>query len=60
VLRPRGTNLHYEVELALKMGKTVRDLDPEDEKGALDAIKSLCFVPLLSICEIAQWKAGVY
>lgn len=40
MLRPRGTNLHYEVELALKMGKTVRDLDPEDEKGALDAIKS--------------------
>ncbi|RMJ22975.1 fumarylacetoacetate hydrolase family protein [Aspergillus sp. HF37] len=40
VLRPRGTNLHYEVELALKMGKTVRDLDPEDEKGALDAINS--------------------
>lgn len=32
--------------MALKMGKTVRDLDPEDEKGALDAIKSLCFVPL--------------
>ncbi|RJE26793.1 fumarylacetoacetate hydrolase family protein [Aspergillus sclerotialis] len=40
VLRPKGTNLHYEVELALMMGKTVRDLDPEDEKGALDAIKS--------------------
>lgn len=40
MLRPKGTNLHYEVELALMMGKTVRDLDPEDEKGALDAIKS--------------------
>lgn len=40
MLRPQGTNLHYEVELALVMGKTVRDLDPNDEKGALDAIHS--------------------
>lgn len=40
VLRPQGTNLHYEVELALVMGKTVRDLDPNDDKGALDAIHS--------------------
>ncbi|KAF2132703.1 hypothetical protein P153DRAFT_363991 [Dothidotthia symphoricarpi CBS 119687] len=39
VLRPRGVNLHYEVELGLIMGKTVRDLDPEDTKGALDAIE---------------------
>ncbi|KAI9878255.1 MAG: hypothetical protein M1830_001434 [Pleopsidium flavum] len=38
VLRPKGVNLHYEVELALIMGKQVRDLDAEDEKGALDAI----------------------
>ncbi|KAL3477524.1 hypothetical protein BJX99DRAFT_226046 [Aspergillus californicus] len=40
VLRPAGTNLHYEVELALVMGKQVRDLDPNDDKGALDAIHS--------------------
>ncbi|OGM43907.1 fumarylacetoacetate hydrolase family protein [Aspergillus bombycis] len=40
VLRPKGTNLHYEVELALVMGKTLRDHDPNDEKGALDAIHS--------------------
>ncbi|KAB8077547.1 hypothetical protein BDV29DRAFT_49268 [Aspergillus leporis] len=40
VLRPKGTSLHYEVELALVMGKTLRDLDPNDEKGALDAIHS--------------------
>ncbi|KAL4953007.1 hypothetical protein BDW69DRAFT_12509 [Aspergillus filifer] len=40
VLRPRGTNLHYEVELALVMGQRVRDLDPNDHKGALDAIHS--------------------
>ena len=40
ILRPKGTNLHYEVELAAVIGKTVRDLDPNDEKGALDAIQS--------------------
>jgi 2-keto-4-pentenoate hydratase/2-oxohepta-3-ene-1,7-dioic acid hydratase in catechol pathway len=40
ILRPKGVSLHYEVELALVMGKTVRDLDPNDEKGALDAIRS--------------------
>ncbi|KAF9892866.1 hypothetical protein FE257_000455 [Aspergillus nanangensis] len=40
VLRPRGTNLHYEVELGLVMGKTLRDLDGNDEKAALDAIHS--------------------
>ncbi|KAL4795493.1 hypothetical protein BDV19DRAFT_165951 [Aspergillus venezuelensis] len=40
VLRPRGTNLHYEVELALVMGQRVRDLDPNDTKGALGAIHS--------------------
>jgi 2-keto-4-pentenoate hydratase/2-oxohepta-3-ene-1,7-dioic acid hydratase in catechol pathway len=40
VLRPKGVSLHYEVELGLVMGKTVRDLDPEDEQGALDAIES--------------------
>ncbi|KAI4136028.1 MAG: hypothetical protein LQ347_000147 [Umbilicaria vellea] len=37
-LRPRGIKLHYEVELALIMGKEVRDLDASDEKGAMDAI----------------------
>lgn len=31
--------VHYEVELGLIMGKTVRDLDPEDTKGAMDAIE---------------------
>ncbi|CAO1597982.1 hypothetical protein XANCAGTX0491_001763 [Xanthoria calcicola] len=38
VLRPTGVNLHYEVELALIMGQTVRDLDASDEKSAMDAI----------------------
>lgn len=39
VLRPRGVNMHYEVELGLIMGKTLRDLHPEDTKGAMDAIR---------------------
>ncbi|KAF2831003.1 hypothetical protein CC86DRAFT_366494 [Ophiobolus disseminans] len=39
VLRPRGVTMHYEIELGLIMGKTVRDLHPEDTKGALDAIE---------------------
>jgi acylpyruvate hydrolase len=33
--------MHYEVELGLIMGKTVRDLDPEDTKGAMDAIEGM-------------------
>lgn len=40
VLRPKGVSVHYEVELGLVIGKTVRDLDPNDEQGALDAIQS--------------------
>ncbi|KAF1912429.1 hypothetical protein BDU57DRAFT_522688 [Ampelomyces quisqualis] len=39
VLRPRGVTMHYEVELGLIMGKTVRELDPKDTKGAMDAIE---------------------
>ncbi|CAD6503962.1 BgTH12-05704 [Blumeria graminis f. sp. triticale] len=38
VLRPRGVTLHHEVELALVMGKRVKDLDQNDTQGALDAI----------------------
>jgi acylpyruvate hydrolase len=41
VLRPKGVSLHYEIELGLVMGRQVRDLDPRDEKGALDAIDCL-------------------
>ncbi|RDW74012.1 2-keto-4-pentenoate hydratase [Coleophoma crateriformis] len=40
VIRPRGVDLHYEVELALIIGKQVKDLEPSDEKGAMDAIES--------------------
>lgn len=32
--------MHFEVELALVMGKTLTDLDPNDEQGALDAVDS--------------------
>ena len=38
VLRPGGVSLHYEVELGVIIGKDVRDLDANDEKGAMDAI----------------------
>jgi acylpyruvate hydrolase len=43
VIRPKGIDLHYEVELALIMGKQVRDLRAEDELGALDAVESRIF-----------------
>lgn len=41
VIRPRGVDLHYEVELALVMGKRVKDLEASDEKGALESIESV-------------------
>lgn len=40
VQRPAGVNLHYEIELGLVIGKTVRNLDANDTQGALDAIES--------------------
>jgi acylpyruvate hydrolase len=40
-LRPRGVKVHYEVELGLVIGKTVRDLDEKDTQGALDAIEGI-------------------
>ncbi|PMD52003.1 uncharacterized protein K444DRAFT_647927 [Hyaloscypha bicolor E] len=40
VIRPKGVDLHYEVELALIIGKQVKDLEADDEKGAMDAIES--------------------
>lgn len=39
MIRPRGVNLHYEVELALILNKRLKDFDPNDEQGALDAIE---------------------
>jgi len=40
VVRPKGVNLHYEVELALIMGKQVKNLEESDEQGDMDAIES--------------------
>ncbi|KAG5788380.1 hypothetical protein H9Q69_012562 [Fusarium xylarioides] len=40
VLRPKGIDMHYEVELALVIGKLTRDLQASDTQGALDAIKA--------------------
>jgi 2-keto-4-pentenoate hydratase/2-oxohepta-3-ene-1,7-dioic acid hydratase in catechol pathway len=42
VIRPKGVDLHFEVELALIIGKQVKDLEADDEKGAMDAIGSTC------------------
>jgi 2-keto-4-pentenoate hydratase/2-oxohepta-3-ene-1,7-dioic acid hydratase in catechol pathway len=39
VLRPQGVNLHYEVELAVIIGKELKNLDSantEDAMGAID------------------------
>lgn len=44
-VRPKGIDMHFEVELALVMGKVVRDLKPDDYKGALEAIKGVYFCP---------------
>lgn len=40
VQRPKGIDLHYEVELALIIGSPVRDLAADDEAGALAAIEA--------------------
>lgn len=40
VIRPRGVDLHYEVELALVIGKRLRDFNAKNEQEALDAIES--------------------
>lgn len=38
-LQPRGVSMHFEVELALVIGKIVKDLKADDTQGALDAIQ---------------------
>jgi acylpyruvate hydrolase len=48
VKRPKGVELSYEVELALIIGKTVKDFPVEDEAGAIDAIESRCPTYLLT------------
>ncbi|KAL8706705.1 MAG: hypothetical protein Q9201_000230 [Fulgogasparrea decipioides] len=42
VLRPKGVKLHYEVELAVIMRKSLQDLDPQDEEKAMEAISGYC------------------
>ncbi|KAH7328820.1 hypothetical protein B0I35DRAFT_418443 [Stachybotrys elegans] len=39
-LRPKGIDMHYEVELALIMGKKLQSLKPDDVEGAMDAIEA--------------------
>ena len=46
VIRPKGVDLHFEVELALILGKQVKDLEASDEKGALDSIESTYAIPI--------------
>ena len=60
VIRPRGVDLHYEVELALVIGKQVKDLEADDEKGAFDAIESAftyCNRPRMSSAGIDSFQA---
>jgi 2-keto-4-pentenoate hydratase/2-oxohepta-3-ene-1,7-dioic acid hydratase in catechol pathway len=40
ILRPNGVNLHFEVELGVVIGKTVKDLDENDEAAWMGAIES--------------------
>ncbi|PUU81151.1 hypothetical protein B9Z19DRAFT_1099888 [Tuber borchii] len=40
ILAPRGADLHYEIELAMIMGRTVDEIQPSEE--ALDAVKGYC------------------
>ncbi|ANB12145.1 Fmp41p [Sugiyamaella lignohabitans] len=41
ILRPKGTKLHYELELAVVLNKTLKNINPETfgEKEAIDAIE---------------------
>jgi 2-keto-4-pentenoate hydratase/2-oxohepta-3-ene-1,7-dioic acid hydratase in catechol pathway len=40
ILRPNGVNLHFEVELGVVIGKTIKDLDENDEAAWMGAIGS--------------------
>ncbi|PPJ51538.1 hypothetical protein CBER1_09192 [Cercospora berteroae] len=40
ILRPKGVTLHFEIELGIVIGKTVKDLSENDEAGWKDAIGS--------------------
>ena len=58
IIRPKGVDLHYEVELALIMGKEVKDLDAADEKGAMDAIESMFILSMALIhCYLSDYNS---
>lgn len=48
MLRPKGVDVHYEVELGLVIGKTVRELREDDEAGAMEAISGMSFCLFMS------------
>lgn len=53
-VRPKGVDMHFEVELALVIGKLVRDLKPSDLQGAMDAIqgtKKNCSLTCSTSCQ---------
>ncbi|KAI0189024.1 hypothetical protein F4808DRAFT_445823 [Astrocystis sublimbata] len=56
VKRPKGVEMSYEVELALIIGKTVRDFQVEDEAGAIDAIESYALGIDMTARNV-QWEA---
>ncbi|KAH8675632.1 hypothetical protein BX600DRAFT_432194 [Xylariales sp. PMI_506] len=56
VIRPKGVDLHYEIELALILGKGLKDLDANDEKTAFDAIESYA-LSIDMTARNAQWEA---
>ncbi|KAK9773522.1 putative Fumarylacetoacetase-like C-terminal domain-containing protein [Seiridium cardinale] len=56
VIRPRGVELSYEVELALIMGKDVKDVEESDEKTIYDAIESYA-LSIDMTARNAQWEA---
>lgn len=58
MIQPKGVNLHYEVELALIIGKQVKDLDASDEKGALDAIESEKFSEPTHVLQLLTLSLG--
>lgn len=63
MLRPKGVDVHYEVELGLVIGKTIRDLREDDEVGAMEAISgtTLClFMSLLGLLGCATLRVLGY
>lgn len=54
VIRPKGVDLHYEVELAVIMGKRLKDLEASDEKTAYDAIESTFLIMFRQ--DLAHWN----